>query len=109
MVGTGLALGPNVLGLPVSLAAGGSLINTVCNAVGTNTAILNQVSDVGTSLLALAGNGAQLSACPSSSAGTIAFDTTPEDLRRIRVKVDWTEGQSSGSLTQATLLTTPAR
>lgn len=109
MVGTGLALGPNVLGLPVSLAAGGSLINTVCNAVGTNTAILNQVSDVGTSLLALAGNGAQLSACPSSSEGTIAFDTTPEDLRRIRVKVDWTEGQSSGSLTQATLLTTPAR
>lgn len=108
VVGSGLAVGPNVLGLPVSLAAGGSLINTVCNAVGTNTAILNSVSDLGGSILSLAGNGAQLTVCPSSSSGTIAYDTRPDDLRRVRMKVDWTQSTNTGSLTQTTLLTTPS-
>ncbi len=106
--GSGLAVGPNVLGLPVALAVGGSLLNTVCNAVGTNTAILNSISDLGGSLLSLAGNGAQLSACPSASAGTIAFDTRPDDLRRVRIKVDWTQANQSYTLTQTTLLTTPS-
>lgn len=106
--GSGLALGPNVLGLPVSLAAGGSLINTVCNAVGTNTAILNSVSSLGTSLVSLIGNGAQLSACPSGTGGEVAYDTRPDDLRRIRVRVAWTpSGGDASSLTQTTLLTTP--
>src|SRR4051794_28113508 len=72
--GSGLAVGPNVLGLPVSLAVGGSLVNTICSAVGTNTAILNSVSSLGTSpLLSLIGNGAQLELCPDSSLGSIAF------------------------------------
>jgi type IV pilus assembly protein PilV len=107
-VGSGLALGPNVLGLPVSLAVGGSLVNTVCNAVGTDTAILNSVSSLGTSLVSLVGNGAQLEACPSAGGGSVAFDTRPDDLRRIRIRVDWTPGNGSpSSLTQTTLLTTP--
>ena len=107
--GSGLTVGPSVLGLPVTLAAGGSLINTVCNAVGTNTPILNSVSSLGTSLVGLAGNGAQLSACPAAGGGSIAFDTRPDDLRRVRVRADWTAGSApSTSLTQTTLLTTPA-
>lgn len=106
--GSGLAVGPNVLGLPVTLAAGGSLVNTVCNAVGTNTAVLNAVSSLGTSLQSLVGNGAQLAVCPSSSGGSVAFDTRPDDLRRIRVRVDWRPaGGDASSLTQTTLLTTP--
>jgi len=107
--GSGLAIGPNVLGLPVSLAAGGSLINTVCNAVGTDTAILNAVSSLGTSsLLSLVGNGAQLQLCPAAGGGSVAYDTRPDDLRRIRVKVDWTPtGGDPATLTQTTLLTTP--
>ncbi len=107
--GSGLAVGPNVLGLPVSLAAGGSLVNTICSAVGTNTAILNSVSTLGGSLVSLVGNGAQLELCPDPSLGSIAFDTRPDDLRRIRVRVDWTPPSSGtgGSLTQTTLLTTP--
>jgi type IV pilus modification protein PilV len=106
--GSGLAVGPNVLGIPVSLAVGGSLINTVCNAVGTNTTILNAVTGATSSLLSLAGNGAQLTVCPSSSAGTIAFDTRPDDLRRIRITVGWRQQAQNYSLTQTTLLTTPA-
>ena len=107
--GSGLAVGPNVLGLPVSLAVGGSLVNTICSAVGTNTAILNSVSTLGGSLVSLVGNGAQLELCPDASLGSIAFDTRPDDLRRIRVRVDWTppRGGTGGSLTQTTLLTTP--
>lgn len=108
--GSGLTVGPSVLGLPVTLAAGGSLITTVCNAVGTNTAILNSVSSLGTSLVGLAGNGAQLSACPlASGGGSVAFDTRPDDLRRVRVRADWTAGNAPAtSLTQTALLTTPA-
>lgn len=108
--GPGLAVGLNVLGLPVTLAVGGSLVNTVCNAVGTSTAILNSVSSLGGSLLSLAGNGAQLNLCPTGyGTGSIAFDTRPDDLRRVRVRVDWTPGAGpASSLTQTTLLTTPA-
>ena len=74
-----------------------------------NTAILNSVSSLGTSpLLSLVGNGAQLELCPDASLGSIAFDTRPDDLRRIRVRIGWTpSGGTAGSLTQTTLLTTP--
>ena len=106
--GSGLAVGPNVLGIPVSLAVGGSLINTVCNAVGTNTTIANAITAAGSNMLSLAGNGAQLTACPSPSTGTVAFDTRPDDLRRVRIKVDWRQATNDHSLTQTTLLTTPA-
>jgi type II secretory pathway pseudopilin PulG len=105
--GTGLAIGPNILGLPLSVAVGGSLVTTVCNAVGTDTAIAGAISDLSTSLLAAQGNGAVLSACPAASGGSIAFDTLPDDLRRIRAKIDWTQGGTARTLTQTTLLTSP--
>jgi len=102
--GSGLAIGPNVLGLPVTLAAGGSLIDTVCNAVGTDTAIANQISSLATSLVGAQGKGAVISVCPASIGGSVAFDTSPDDLRRIQVVVQWTRGED-GSLAQTTLLT----
>jgi type IV pilus modification protein PilV len=105
--GSGLAIGPNILGLPVSLAVGGSLITTLCNAIGTNTAIANQISSLTSSLLAQ-GKGAVLSVCPSGSVSEVAYDTTPDDLRRIRVRVQWTGGGHASSLDQTTLLTSPA-
>ena len=43
-VGTGLAVGLNVLGLPVSLAADGKLLTTVCNAVGTGNPVTAQAA-----------------------------------------------------------------
>jgi hypothetical protein len=84
-------------------------VNTLCNAVGTNTAILNSISSLGTSsLLSLVGNGAQLQLCPSATGGSVAYDTRPDDLRRIRVRVEWTAGTDTPtSLSQTTLLTTP--
>lgn len=105
--GSGLAIGPNILGLPVSLAVGGSLIDTVCNAIGTNTAIANEISSLATPLVGAQGKGAVISVCPSAGSGSVAFDTTPDDLRRIEVVVRWTRGESS-SLTQTALLTSPA-
>lgn len=107
--GSGLAVGPNILGLPVTLDVGGSLITTVCNAVGTNTAIANEISSLATSLVGAEGKGAVISICPSSSDGSVAFDTTPDDLRRIAIGVQWTprSGEAT-SLTQTTLLTSPA-
>ena len=107
--GSGLALGPNVLGLPVTLDAGGSLINTVCNAVGTDTAIADEISSLSTSLDGAEGKGAVISACPGGGAGKVAFDTTPDDLRRIAINVRWTPRSGDAtSLTQTTLLTSPA-
>lgn len=105
---SGLAVGPNVLGLPVTLDVGGSLIDTVCNAVGTNTAIANEISSLATSLVGAEGKGAVISICPSGGAGSVAFDTTPDDLRRIAIDVQWTPRSGSpASLTQTTLLTSP--
>lgn len=107
---TTLAIGPNILGLPVTLAASGSLIDTLCTAVGTDSAIATQVSSTVTSLIGAEGKGASISLCSSSGSGSVAYDATPEDLRRIRVDLSWTSRASgrSGSLSQTTLLTSPA-
>ena len=106
--GTGLAVGFNVLGLPVSLAADGKLLTTVCNAIGTDTAIAGLVGSTAASLLSLTGNGAEVLVCPSGYSGSAAYDVTPDDLRRVRVKVAWTQRNKPYSITQTTLLTTPA-
>ena len=108
--GTGLAIGPNILGLPVTLAAGGSLVATLCNAIGTNPAIAAAVSSLATSLVGAEGQGAVISICGSAAgAASVPYDPTPADLRRIRVAVSWTRPGSSTpfSLTQTTLLTSP--
>ncbi|HEV7804506.1 MAG TPA: hypothetical protein VGO80_01690 [Solirubrobacteraceae bacterium] len=107
-VGTGFAAGANILGIPVGLAAGGSLLNTVCGALGIDSALANQVGATVSSLLSpLAGNGAEILLCPAGFAGSVAYDATPDDLRRVRVRVDWSQGSKDFSLTQTTLLTTP--
>lgn len=95
----GAAASVNVLG--VAVTAGGSLLETVCNAVGTDTAILN-------TLTAAVSNVAPISACPSSagSIDTVAYDSTPDDLRRVRIDVSWTR-DGGGSVNQTTLLTNP--
>lgn len=107
--GAALAVGPNVLGLPVTLDAGGSLITTLCNAVGTDTVIANQISSLATSLVGAEGKGAVIAVCPGGSNGSVALDTKPDDLRRVTVLVEWTRGSSDPlALTQTTLLTSPA-
>ena len=93
----GLAVGVNVLGIGVS--AGGTALQTVCNAAGVS-AVTNQ-------LAAITGSVVPLSVCPAASGGgTIEFDSTPEDLRRVRIDVSWTR-DASGSVRQTTLLTNP--
>lgn len=93
----GLAASVNVLG--ISVAAGGSLLQTVCNSVGT-PAILSQITAVVSPVV-------PLSVCPSGAGtGTIGYDSTPDDLRRVRVRVSWTRG-GAGSVTQTTMLTNP--
>lgn len=108
--GTGLAIGPNILGLPVTLAAGGSLVATLCNAIGTNPAIAAAVSSLATSLVGAEGQGAVISICGSAAgSASVAYDATPADLRRVRVALSWPRPGSSTpfSLTQTTLLTSP--
>lgn len=106
--GSSLAIGPNILGLPVTLAASGSLVETLCNAAGTNTTIAQHVSSLGTSLVGAEGKGSTVSLC-SSTGPSVAFDASPADLRRIRVALSWTTSATStpSSLTQTTLLTAP--
>jgi len=95
----GPAASLNVLGITV-LNAGGSLLDMVCQAVGTDITILNALTSV-------VSNVAPISACPSGSAvGTVPYDSTPDDLRRVRIDVSWTRG-AAGSVSQTTLLTNP--
>lgn len=91
---------PSILGLPVTIAGSGSLLQTVCQVVGTDTRIVN-------SLTAALSSATPVSACPSTSPGTVAYDMQPDDLRRVRVDVSWTAGGRSGDLTQTTQLTNP--
>ena len=93
----GLAASVNVLGIAV--AAGGSMLQTVCNAIGT-PAILSQLTNAVSPVV-------PLSVCPTGAGtGTVQYDSTPDDLRRVRVDVSWTRG-GSGSVSQTTLLTNP--
>ncbi len=94
----GLAASVNVLGIAV-VDLGGSLLQNVCNAVGT-PAILSQ-------LTAAVSPVVPLSVCPTGAGGgTVQYDSRPDDLRRVRVDVAWTRG-GTGSVSQTTLLTNP--
>ena len=93
----GAAASVNVLGIAV--VAGGSLLQTVCNALG--------VSSITSMLSAALSPVAPLSACPSGSTSTAPYDSTPEDLRRVRIDVSWNR-RGAGTVSQTTLLTNPA-
>lgn len=92
------APGPNVLGLSVAL--GGSLLSTVCNALGSNSALF-------TSLMSVVNTVVPISVCPAGAGvGSVPVDSHADDLRRVRVGVTWTRG-GAGSVSQTTLLTNP--
>jgi len=94
----GPATGPNVLG--TSVALGGSLLQTVCTAVGANSAIAS-------TLLAAVSSVIPLSVCPAGSGlGSTQVDAHADDLRRVRIDVGWNRN-GAGSLSQTTLLTNP--
>ena len=88
----------NVLGIAVT--AGGSVLTTVCNALGVGT-ILSQ-------LTAAVSAAAAVSVCPAGSpgGGDVKYDSRPDDLRRVRIDVSWNRG-GAGSISQTTLLTNP--
>ena len=95
----GAAVGLTVLGTTVSLAVGGSLLNTVCGVIGV-PAVANQ-------LLAATNTVASLSVCPTAlGGGTVRYDSHPDDLRRVRIDVSWNRG-GAGEVSQTTLLTNP--
>jgi type IV pilus modification protein PilV len=96
----GLAASINVLGITVG--AGGSALQTVCNALGIS-AIASQI----TAANILTNKVVPTSVCPTGSGSSTApYDYTPDDLRRVRIDVSWTRG-TDGSIRQTTLLTNP--
>jgi type II secretory pathway pseudopilin PulG len=88
-----------VLGLDVALR--GSLLDTVCNAVGTNT-------DIAQALQAVLSPVAAVGICPAAAGGDVQIDSDPDDLRRVRVDVAWNRG-GAGSVSQTTLLSNPSQ
>jgi prepilin-type N-terminal cleavage/methylation domain-containing protein len=97
--GTGYAASVNVLG--VTVTAGGSLLSTVCNVVGTNSAIVNRLTGV-------VSNVVPVSACPTGTGPTAPYDSRPDDLRRVRVDVAWTPHSGTAqAISQTVLLTNP--
>ena len=91
-----------MLGIDVSL--GGSLLDTVCSAVGTNTeiegALAAAVSPVAAVGVCRVGSPAAGSAVP--------VDADPDDMRRVRIDVSWTRA-GAGSVSQTTLLPNPSQ
>jgi Tfp pilus assembly protein PilV len=94
----GLAVGLNVLGI-VGVTAGGSALETVCNALG--------ISAVAAQLTSIVNKAVPVSVCPTASGGgTVQYDSHPDDLRRVRIDVSWNRGSDS-TIRQTTLLTNP--
>ena len=96
----GLAAAVNVLGVPVTAA--GSLLDTVCQALGNDSTLLTRLN-------ARISRVAPLSVCSALPGGTVAYDSYPDDLRRVRVDVSWTSAGTPNSVSQTTLLTNPAQ
>jgi len=93
-----------VLGLDIDVALSGTLLDTVCKAVGTNTDIANSVSAVLSPI-------APVAVCPGAgpnAGNAVPIDTDPDDMRRVRVDVSWTRG-GAGSVSQTTLLPNPSQ
>lgn len=95
---TTTAASVNVLGIAV--AVGGSLLGTVCSAVGTNATIISRLTGTLSAV-------APISACTSTGTSSAPYDSRPDDLRRVRADVTWTADGKAGSLSQTTLLTNP--
>ncbi len=87
-----------VLGIDVS--AGGSLLSTVCNAVGTST-------EIARSLAAALSPVAAVGLCPAAAGGGVQIDSDPDDLRRVRIDVAWNV-RGASRVSQTTLLTNPS-
>jgi type IV pilus modification protein PilV len=89
----------NVLG--ISVALGGSLLQTVCNILGSNSPLF-------TSVMAVVSSVVPLSVCPpGSGTSSVPVDNHADDLRRVRVAVSWNRGGVASSVSQTTLLTNP--
>lgn len=95
----GAAVSATVLGIPIELD--GSLLNTVCNALG--------IEAIAQQLTSLLGPLAPTSICPGDGGVTAPFDSAPDDLRRVRIDVSWprTSGNGVSKVSQTTLLTNP--
>jgi Tfp pilus assembly protein PilV len=96
--GTSKVLGYNV-------AWSGDPITALCTVVTSNGVVGNLVSGLTGNLLGLAQGGAQVSSCAGNPTKSVAYDTAPDDLRRVQIRVTWSAGAQS--LTQTTLLAAP--
>jgi type IV pilus modification protein PilV len=93
-----------VLGLDIDVALSGTLLDTVCKAVGTNT-------DIATTASAVLSPIAPVAICPASGPnpnGAVQIDNDPDDMRRVRVDVSWNR-DGAGSVSQTTLLPNPSQ
>jgi hypothetical protein len=97
--GTRKVLGYNV-------AWNGDPITALCVAVTSSGAIGALVGNLSGNLLNLAQGGAQVAPC-STAGQSVAYDASPDDLRRIRIHVSWERADVPGSVTQTTLLAAP--
>lgn len=87
--------------LGVTVAAGGSLLDTVCSAMG-NPAVIGELSSAASVL-------GPVSVCPVGSPLPDAnLDGNADDMRRVRVDVSWNSG-GARSLTQTTLINNPSQ
>ena len=98
----------NVLGvdvLTIYAAAGGSLLTTVCNALGLPLGTDTILGRLTSAISAVA----PISLCPAAAGGgNVKYDSQPDDLRRVRIDVSWNSG-GAGSVSQTTLLTNPVQ
>lgn len=98
------SIGVKILGITVT--GGGSLLDTVCKAIGTGNPIVAGVGSTVAGALSAVG-GASIEVCPDKSYA--AVDTNgADDLRRIRVSVSW-DTRHKGSIVQTTLIVNPSQ
>jgi prepilin-type N-terminal cleavage/methylation domain-containing protein len=91
-------------GLPLNIGVDGSVVNAICNMLGGNSAVQALVTSTAAKIL----NGADVEVC-SGGASSIAVDSNPDDVTRVKTTVTYSRSGKSHTLTQSTIVPNPGQ
>lgn len=103
-VGGVLRVNLEIAGLPLNIGVDGSLVNAICNMLGSNSAVQTLVTSTAAKLL----NGADVEVC-SGGASSITVDPNPDDVTRVTTTVTYTKSAHARSVTQSTIVPNPGQ
>lgn len=87
------------LGININVDLGGTGFTPICNILGANPSLNSMLGG----LAGLVASGADIRVCGTTGSSEATIDRNPDDIKRVTVKVSW----SQGAVVQSTLIPNP--